>query len=144
MHPFGSCPRRAGAMTVNPGTGLLSQVIEHGGAVSCGNASSPGACDPPPLAGRTGAGGVGEQVAGAGEELAADRGGGDLLAAAAGQDLVAWSEVRVPLGGLRGLAQHPPRPGRALLGDVPVVDGAVAAADGGGKARPRPVPRARR
>ena len=46
MHPFGACPR-AGAMTVNPGTGLLSQVIERGEAGSCEYASSPGACDPP-------------------------------------------------------------------------------------------------
>jgi len=43
----------------------------------------------------------------------------DLLAAAAGDVLVAGGEVRVPLGGLRGLAQHPAHPGRALLGDVP-------------------------
>src|SRR5258708_1914112 len=73
------------------------------------------------LAGLTGGAGVGEQVIGAGDELAGDRGGGDLLAAAAGEGLVAGSEVRVPLGGLRGLAQHPAHPGRPLLGAVPVV-----------------------
>src|SRR6185437_520469 len=83
------------------------------------------------LMGRTAAGGIGEQVIGAGEELAGDRGGGDLLAAAAGESLVAGGEVGVPPGGLRGLACHPPHPGGPLLGDVPVVDGAVAAADGG-------------
>ena len=89
---------------------------------------------PSPLAGRTVAGGVGEQVIGAGYELAGDRRGGDLAAAAAGDGLVAGGEVRVPLGRLRRLAQHPPGPGRALLGDVPVADGAVAAADSRGKA----------
>src|SRR6185437_6701543 len=78
--------------------------------------------------GRTAAGGVSEQVVGAGDELAGNRGGGDLPAAAAGEGLVAGGEVRVPLGGLRGLARHPPDPGGSLLGDVPVVDRAVAAA----------------
>ena len=91
---------------------------------------------PSPLAGRTAAGGVGEQVVGPGDQLAGDRGGGDLLAAAAGGGLVAGGEVRVPLGGLRGLAQHPPGPGGALLGDVPVVDRAVAAAHGRGEPGP--------
>jgi len=62
------------------------------------------------LMGRTAAAGVGEQVIGAGEELAGDRGGGDLLAAAAGDGLVAGGEVRMPLGGLRGLAQDPADP----------------------------------
>lgn len=40
---------RGDAMTVDPGTGLLSQVIERDlvEVVSCGFASSPGACDPP-------------------------------------------------------------------------------------------------
>src|ERR1700730_11942588 len=38
-----------------------------------------------------------------------------------------------PLG---GLAQGPPQPLRALFGDVAVPDGEVAAADGGGQARP--------
>ena len=38
--------------------------------------------------------GVGEQVPGAGEQLAGDRGGGDLLAAAAGDGLVAGGELR--------------------------------------------------
>src|SRR5215470_14483202 len=111
-------------MTVTPGTGLLSQVIERGEAGSCGNASSPGAWRPSRLAGRTGAG-VGEQVVGACEQLAGDRGGGDLVAAPAGDVLVAGGEVWMPFGGLRGLAQDPPQPGRALLGDVPVADGAV-------------------
>jgi hypothetical protein len=45
--------------------------------------------------------GVGEQVPGAGEQLAGDRGGGDLLPAPLGDGLVAGGELRVPLGGLR-------------------------------------------
>jgi len=55
----------------------------------------------PPLAGRTvgaGIGEVGERVVDAGDELAGDRRGGDLPAAAAGEGLVAGGEVRVPLG----------------------------------------------
>jgi len=45
------------------------------------------------LAGRTVAAGVGEQVVGAGEELAGDRRGGDLLAAAAGDGLIPGGEL---------------------------------------------------
>jgi len=66
------------------------------------------------LVGRTAAAGVGEQVIGAGEQLAGDRGGGDLLAAAAGDVLVGGGELRTPLGGLRRLAQHPAQPHRAF------------------------------
>jgi hypothetical protein len=40
MHPFGRSGRAA--MTVASGTGLLSQVVERGGAGSCDFASSPG------------------------------------------------------------------------------------------------------
>ena len=47
-HPFGVWPRKVGAMTVVRGSGLLSQVVEHGlEAVSCVDASSPGVCDRP-------------------------------------------------------------------------------------------------
>jgi hypothetical protein len=72
---------------------------------------------------------VTEQVPGAGDQLAGDGGGGDLLAAAAGDGGIAGGELRVSLGGLRGLAQYPPDPGRALLGNVAIVGDAVAAAD---------------
>lgn len=45
MHPFGTGPM-PGAMALVRGTGLLSQVIEHGeSAGSCTFASSPGVCD---------------------------------------------------------------------------------------------------
>ena len=74
------------------------------------------------LAGLAGGAGVGELI-GAGEELAGDRGGGDLLAAAAGRGLVAGGEVRVAPGGLRGLARHPADPG-ALQSDVSTTVGA--------------------
>src|SRR5215510_5917658 len=80
--------------------------------------------------------GVDKQMVGAGEQLAGDRRGGDLLAAAAGDRLVAGGEVGVALGGLCCLAQDPPQPGGALLGDVPVADRAVAAADGRGEPGP--------
>src|SRR5205809_2570277 len=88
------------------------------------------------LAGRTVAAGVGEQVAGAGKQLAGDRRGGDLLAAAAGDGLIAGGELGWAFGGLRGLAQDPPDPDRALLGDVPVPDGAVRAAHRRGEPGP--------
>jgi hypothetical protein len=42
-HPFGSLPDGLRAMTVIPGTGLLSQVSERRVAGSCDFASSPGA-----------------------------------------------------------------------------------------------------
>ena len=48
---------------------------------------------PSPLAWLTSGTGVGEQVAGAGEQLAGDRGGGDLGAAAPGDALVAGGEL---------------------------------------------------
>ena len=92
MHPSGTRPG-AGAMAVTPGTGLLSQVIERGMVGSCGNASSPGAWRPPPGLVTAAAGGVGEQVIGAGKQLAGDRGGGDLLAAASRDGLVAGGEL---------------------------------------------------
>ncbi|GAA2260508.1 hypothetical protein GCM10010430_50720 [Kitasatospora cystarginea] len=38
---------RGRAMTVVRGTALLSQVVESGGAVSCSDANSPGACGRP-------------------------------------------------------------------------------------------------
>src|SRR6266700_3988789 len=73
---------------------------------------------------------VGEQVPGAGEQLAGDRGGGDLLPPPLGDGLEGGGELRRALGGLRRLAHHPPQPPRALLGNVPVVGDAVAATDG--------------
>jgi hypothetical protein len=45
MHPSGARVAGGSLMTVIPGTGLLSQVIERGVAGSCGFASSPGAGD---------------------------------------------------------------------------------------------------
>jgi hypothetical protein len=42
MHPSSRLAGDGAAMTVAPGTGLLSQVIERGWAGSCGFASSPG------------------------------------------------------------------------------------------------------
>jgi hypothetical protein len=74
----------------------------------------PGFGDPPGLwgrccgAGRAGVGyrrvrclGAGEQVVGAGEQLAGDRDGGDLLAAPPGDGGVGGGELRGALGGLR-------------------------------------------
>jgi len=131
---------RAGAMTMRPGTGLLSHVIERGlAAGSCrwserarGLATSL-VCGCVP----GGAGGAGclrgEQVVGAGQEFAGYRDGGDLLAAPLGDGGVGGGELRGALGGLRCLVHDPPQPGRALLGDVPVPDGQVRAADGGGQ-----------
>ena len=123
-------------MTVTPGTGLLSQGIERGEGRLMRSRELTRGWRPSRLAGRTGAGGVGEQVAGAGEQLAGDRGGGDLGAAAAGDRLVAGGEVGMPPGLLRGLAQDPADPDRPLPGDVPVPDGAVAAAHGRGEPGP--------
>ena len=102
----------------------------------------PGAWRPSRLHGRrsgvVGVGGlhVGQQVPGAGQQLAGDRDGGDLLPAAFGDGRVGGGELRGPLGGLRRLVQDPPQPGRALLGDVPVPDGQVRAADGRGQPGP--------
>jgi hypothetical protein len=62
-----------------------------------------------------GALGVREQVPGAGEQLARDRCGGDLLTPAAGDRRVAGGVAGVPPGGLRCHAQGPPQPRRALL-----------------------------
>jgi hypothetical protein len=45
--PIRYLPGGGRAMTVTPGTGLLSQDSERGQAGSCGHASSPGAGDPP-------------------------------------------------------------------------------------------------
>jgi len=49
---------------------------------------------PSRLVRRTGAAGVGEQVAGAGQQLAGDRRGSDLRTAAPGDALVAGGELR--------------------------------------------------
>jgi hypothetical protein len=56
---------------------------------------------------------AGEQVAGAGEQLAGDRDGRDLLPAALGDGGVGGGELRGALGGLRGLVEDPPQPRRA-------------------------------
>ena len=77
--------------------------------------------------------GVGEQGQGPGEQLAGDRGGGDLLAVAAGECLVAGGELRRASAACAA-AQDPTQPGRAP--DVAVADGAVRAADGGGEPGP--------
>ncbi len=45
--PIRRLPDGGSRMTVTPGTGLLSQVIERGEAGSCENASLPGAWRPP-------------------------------------------------------------------------------------------------
>src|SRR6266581_7421882 len=70
---------------------------------------------------RAGVGGLylGQQVPGAGQQLAGDRDGGDLVPAASGDAGVGGGEVRGPPGGLRGLVQHPPQPRRALPGMFP-------------------------
>jgi hypothetical protein len=81
------------AMTVTPGTGLLSQGIERGEGRLMRSRELTRGWRPSRLAGRTAAGGVGEQMVGAGEQLAGDRGGGDLGAAAPGDALVAGGEL---------------------------------------------------
>jgi hypothetical protein len=86
----------------------------------------PGLGDPPGLRGRGGGAGrawcrrlgVGEQVVSAGEQLAGDRDGGDLLPAAFADGGVGGGELRGALGGLRGLIEDPPQPRRALPGDA--------------------------
>jgi hypothetical protein len=130
-------------MTVPSGGRAAQSVLRARRAGSGYSSSSPGAWRPsglsPALFVRRACGGglrrctfgVGEQVPGAGEQLAGDRGGGDLLAASLGDGLVAGGELRGAPGGLRCLAQHLPQPDRALFGDVPVAGDAVTAADGG-------------
>jgi hypothetical protein len=93
MHPFGAClvagrhDRDSGdraaqsGQRARPGRLMRSRELTRGWR-------------PSRLAGRTGAGGVGEQVAGAGEQLAGDRRGGDLRTAALGDALVAGGEER--------------------------------------------------
>jgi hypothetical protein len=104
-HPFGR-PRGAGAMTMpsgGPGCSVSSSSAARPGS-GC-SSSSPGPGDPPPGLSprrRLGRGrlwgwsvfGFGEQVPGAGEQLAGDRGGGDLLPAPFGDGLVAGGELR--------------------------------------------------
>src|SRR5207244_12383791 len=119
IHPSGACPGGRVAMTVPSGAGLLSQFFERGGAGS-GCSSSPGAWRPsglsPALFVRRGCGGglrrctfgVGEQVPGAGEELAGDRGGGDLLAAPRGDGPGAGGALRGAPRAVRVLAPAPP------------------------------------
>ena len=144
--------RRAGAMTVTSGGPGCSVRSSSAARPSCGFAGSPGACGGPLPAGDCipargcgccGSGlmasvvpGAGEQVPGAGEQLAGDRGSGDLLPG--------WRRsrrrwARIPVSAWRSCAashRGPPQPGRALLGDVAVADGAVRAADGGGEPGP--------
>src|ERR1700751_1422189 len=74
----------------------------------------PGLSDPPVFT-RAAALQVVEQVPGAGQQLAGDRDGGDLLPAALGDGRVGGGELRGPLGGLGCLVEHPAQPGRALL-----------------------------
>jgi hypothetical protein len=61
---------------------------------------------------------VGEQMVGAGEELAGDRDRGDLLAAPAGDGGVGAGELGGPSGGLGCLVEDPPQVRRALPGDA--------------------------
>jgi hypothetical protein len=143
-------------MTICSGTGLLSQMIERGlvagscrwserarGLVTlpvCVCIANSGA------SGRAGSRcrrvrclsglGGGEQVVGAGEQLAGDRDGGDLLTAALSDGGVSAGELRGALGGLRCLVQDPAQSRRALLGNVPVPDGQVRAADRRGQPGP--------
>ena len=96
---------------------LLSDEIERGaGAGSCrrseltrGLATLPSSRPPRR---RAGLGGfhLGRQVPGAGQQLAGDRDGGDLLPAASGDGRVAGGEVRGSPGRLRGLVERPPQP----------------------------------
>jgi hypothetical protein len=118
MHPFGAClvagrhDRDSGDRAAQsghrarPGRLMRSRELTRGWR-------------PSRLAGRTGAAGVGEQVAGAGQQLAGDRRGGDLRTAAPGDALVAGGELRCVPGLLRGLAQDPADPDRALPGMCP-------------------------
>ena len=123
-------------MTVDSGTGLLSQVIELGWwAGSCDIASLPRLGDlllwAPGRSGRRrlrrrGVGlGLLEQVVGAGEQLAGDGRGGDLLAPTSSHGRVAGGELGMAFGGLGGLAEDPAQLRGALLGDVAVTNGAV-------------------
>ena len=119
----------AAAMTMCPGTGLLSQMIERGRwPLTPRERACPGLGDPAGLRGRRGSGchadggGArlgGEQVPGAGDQLAGDRGGGNLRRAAFGDGGVGGGELRGALGGLGHLVEHPPQPGRALSGMCP-------------------------
>jgi hypothetical protein len=106
-------------MTVTPGTGLLSQDSERGEGRLMRSRELTRGWRPSRLVRRTAAGSVGEQVVGAGEQLAGDRGGGELDAAAPGDALVAGGELGGVPGLLRGLAQDPPDPDRALPGMCP-------------------------
>jgi hypothetical protein len=74
----------------------------------------------------------GEDVEAAGEQLAGDRDGGDVPAAAGGALGVEARKGRAGLGALGGLLEHKADRCRALLGDVAVADGAVASCALGG------------
>ena len=108
---------RAAAMDHVSGTGLLSQMIERGAdAGSCrrgeharGLATLPSSRPSQRLV-RAGGLQVVEQVPGAGQQLAGDRDGRDLLPAPFGDAGVGSGELRGPLGGLRGLVHGPPQP----------------------------------
>jgi hypothetical protein len=69
-----------------------------------------------------------EDVEAAGEQLAGDRDGGDVAAAAGGALGVEARKGRPGLGPLGGLLEHEADRCRALLGDVAVADGAVGVA----------------
>ena len=110
---------RAAAMTMCPGTGLLSQMIERGaGAGSCRMGERARGLvtlrsSRLSLRGRCRAVGLqaGQQVPGAGQELAGDRDGGDLLPAALGDGRVGGGELRGSFSGLRRLVHDPSQPG---------------------------------
>jgi hypothetical protein len=104
----------------------------------------PGLGDPPGLGvcggsraavrrGRARCLGGGEQVPGAGQQLAGDRDGGDLLPAPFRDGGVAGGEFRGALGGLGCLVEYPAQPGRALLICAPPAG--VNQRDGSGRCR---------
>jgi hypothetical protein len=96
--------------------GLLNQSFGRGSG-TCDGASAPGSL--------TFSGGgleFGEQVKAASKELAGDRHGGDVLAAAGGGLGVEGGQRRAGLGPLGGLLEHEADPRRAHLGDVTMVN----------------------
>ena len=145
-HPFGVLPVNAGGCHDHVSGDRAAQSCDRAGLVasSCRWSELPGVWRPFPVWMPAGAGrscalprlGAGEQVVGAGEELAGDRGGGDLVPAAFSDGAVGGRELRGALGGLGRLVQNPPQPRRALLGDVPVPDSTVRAAHGRGQPSP--------
>ena len=117
-------------MTIHPGRAAQS-VLRPCLRYTCDGASAPGGLT---FSGR----GLefGEQVEAASKELAGDRHGGDVGAAAGGGLGVEGGERRAGLGSLGGLLEHEADPRRAHLGDVAVADLTVGVAHRRGEPGP--------